>query len=345
MLPDDNEPEQHMRVWCARLAAGLMLTAAKGAYAYTCTTVSTSTTIKPTTISVQRDLPEGALITQVVSDVVNTFKCSNEVPRLTYQEAGIKAYGTYLKDIDGKRVYKTNIEGVGYAIGIRMVNGCAAGLERWVNGTNKENPNHYLYCAINGMFEQQPMQHKALINFYKTASSTGTGTVSGKLVGAFILRNNQSVWQTEAQFSIGSVAVEKLSCTLGSAAINVAMGEVPVGAFKGPGTSPPEGRTKSFGIPLTCPKGASINLQLDGTAHDATQGMLKLNSDASSATGVAIQMLYDDKPVELAKRFKWQTTDAEGTYSIPLKARYVQTDKSITPGAANGSATFTLTYQ
>lgn len=334
-----------MRAWSARLAAGLMLTAAKGALAYTCTTVTTSTTIQPQTLAVQRDLPVGGLIAQVVSDVVTSFKCSNEAPALTYQEVGIKGYGTYAGDFDGKRVWKTDIDGIGYAIGVGIVNGCGAGLERWVNGTNVDNPNHRLYCAVNGIFSTQPMQHKALINFYKTASSTGTGTVSGKLMGAFILRNNQSTWQTEAQFSIGSVAVEKLSCTLGSAAINVPMGNVPVSAFKGPGTAQPSFRDRAFSIPLTCPKGASINLKLDGTAYDASQGMLKLDSDASSATGVAIQVLYDDKPVELAKNFKWQTTDAEGTYSIPLKARYVQTDNSVTPGVANGSATFTLTYQ
>ncbi|MBN6208548.1 hypothetical protein [Ralstonia flatus] len=32
-------------------------------------------------------------------------------------------------------------------------------------------------------------------------------------------------------------------------------------------------------------------------------------------------------------------------FDIPLKARYVQTDNGITPGAANSAATFTLTYQ
>ncbi|CAJ0792234.1 hypothetical protein LMG7141_02626 [Ralstonia condita] len=330
-----------MRAWSARLAAGLMLTAAKGAFAYTCTTVTTSTTIQPQTLSVQRDLPVGGLIAQVVSDVVTSFKCTNEAPGLTYQEVGIKGFGTYVGDFDGKRVWKTNIDGIGYAVGVGIVNGCGAGLERWVNGTNVDNPNHRLYCAVNGIFSTQPMQHKALINFYKTESSTGTG----KLIGAFILKNNQSTWQKESQFSIGSVAVEKLSCTLGSAAINVPMGNVPVSTFKGPGTAQPSFRDRAFSIPLTCPKGASINLKLDGTAYDASQGMLKLDSEASSATGVAIQMLYDDKPVELAKNFKWQTTDAEGTYSIPLKARYVQTDSSVTPGVANGSATFTLTYQ
>lgn len=333
-----------MRVWCARLAAGLMLTAAKGALAYTCETVTKSTTIQPKPISVQRDLPVGSLIAQVTSDVVTTFKCSNESPILTYQEVGIKGYGTYAGDFDGKRVWKTDIEGIGYAVAIQPTTACTAGGPWWVRGTNKENPNHVIHCAANGMFPTQPIPAKAVINFYKTASTTGAGLISGKQVGAFIMRNNQSGWMTESSINIGSVQVDNLSCTLGSAAINVPMGEVPLSAFKGAGTSP-NGRTRAFNIPLTCSKGASINLKLEGTAHDAAQGMLKLNEDPSSAKGVAIQLLHDDKPVELAKNFKWQTASEDGTYAIPLKARYVQTDNSITTGAANGTATFTLTYQ
>lgn len=108
-----------MRVWSARLAAGLMLTAAKGALAYTCSTETTSTTIRPKAMAVQRDLPVGSLIAQVESDVVSTFKCSNEAPTLTDQEMGIKAYGSYVADYDGKRVYKTEVEGIGYALGVR----------------------------------------------------------------------------------------------------------------------------------------------------------------------------------------------------------------------------------
>lgn len=333
-----------MRVWYARLTAGLMLITAKGALAYTCETVTKSTTVQPKPISVQRDLPIGSLIAQVTSDVVTTFKCSNDSPVLTYQEAGIKGYGTYAGDFDGRRVWKTNIEGIGYALTIQPTTGCGAGSSWWVSGTNKENPNHTIYCDANGMFQTQPMKAKAVIEFYKTASTTGAGLISGKEVGAFILRNNKNSWMTESSISIGSAQVDNLSCTLGSAAINVPMGEVPLGAFKGPGTSP-SGRTKTFNIPLTCSKGASINLKLEGTAHDAAQGMLKLNADGSSATGVAIQLLYDDKPVELAKSFKWQTASEDGTYAIPLKARYVQTANSIAPGVANGTATFTLTYQ
>ncbi len=335
-----------MRKCLGQVTMGLTLIVTKVAFAFTCTTVTKNTTIQPKTISVQRDLPVGALIAQIESSSIDTFNCSNDVPRLTYQEVGIKGYGTYVTDLDGKRVYKSNIAGIGYAIGVRMVNGCGEGLERWINGTTSpDNPNHRLYCAVNGIFSTQPMKHKAVINFYKTASTTGSGTMSRDWAGSFILRNNQSSWQEESTFGFGAVQVENLSCTLGRTSIEVGMGQVQVGAFKGPGTSPPDDRTKTFSIPLQCAKGTSINLKLDGAVVDAKQGTLKLDASASSATGVAIQVLYDDKPVELGTGFKWQTADTEGTYSIPLKARYLQTGNSIIPGVANGSATFTLTYQ
>ncbi|WP_173004220.1 fimbrial protein [Ralstonia pickettii] len=320
-----------------------MLIAAKGALAYTCETVTSNTTVQLRPFAVQRDLPVGSLIAQVVSDVVSTFQCSDEDPKMTYQEVGFKGYGTYAGNFDGKRVWNTNIEGIGYAIGNLAFTDCS-GVERWVDGRSLDNPDHRVYCTKKGIFDTQPFKAKALINFYKTAPTTGAGQISGKTVGAFILRNDKTTWMNESNISIGSIQVTNLSCTSGSAAIDVPMGEVPTSAFKGPGTSP-SGRTKAFNIPLTCSNGASINLKLDGTAHDATQGMLKLDEGSNPAKGVAIQLLYDDKPVALAKSFKWQTASEDGTYAIPLKARYVQTDSSVTPGAANGSATFTLTYQ
>ncbi|CAJ0681795.1 Fimbria adhesin protein [Ralstonia mannitolilytica] len=334
-----------MRVWCARLAASLTFIAAKGAFAYSCEVVTSDTVLQPKAMAVQRDLPVGSVIAEVVSDVMSTFKCTNSSPTLSYQEAGVKAFGTYVKDYDSVRVYSTNISGIGYAVASIPVSQCS-GKTYWVDGIETTNVDHKVYCKVNGMFGIQPMTAKAVVRFVKTAETTGTGTITAKQVGSFILKNNLSSWfYPEAKISISSFDVSSVSCTLGSAAINVNLGNVPVGAFKGVGTSPDTARTKAFDIPLTCSKGASINLKLDGTAYDATQGMLKLDDAGTPAKGVAIQLLYDDKPVELAKSFKWQTASEDGTYAIPLKARYVQTDSSITPGAANGSATFTLTYQ
>ena len=338
-----------MRAMYVGFATGLMLIPAQGAFAYTCETVTSSTTVQPKDLTIQRDLPVGSVIAEVASDLVSTFKCSNTEPRLPWQEVGIKAYGTHVADFDGKRIYKTNVEGIGYAVGITAGSDDkwekCANLTRWVNGSETDNPNHYMYCSVNGMFSALPRQGKALIRFYKTAQSISAGWVSGRQVGSFILRNNKTLWHTpESTINIGSFKVDVMSCTVSNTLIPVKLGDVPISAFKGPGTSPPS-RTKAFSIPLNCAKDTSINLQLDGAAHDAAQGMLKLDAGSTSATGVAIQLLYDDKPIELAKRFKWQVADADGDYAIPLKARYVQTANSVTTGIANGSATFTLTYQ
>ncbi|ANA33450.1 hypothetical protein R82526_01417 [Ralstonia mannitolilytica] len=337
-----------MAGWRTGLVAVLFLTAAQSGFAHTCRTVTPSTTLSPKPLVVQRDLPVGSVIAQVVSEVVTSFKCTNQAPALTSQEAGFKGFGTYAGDFDNKRVWKTNIEGIGYAFGhIAVSDECGAGTERWVEGTDTTNKDHRVYCSVAGMFSTQPLKGKAVINFYKTAATTGTGTITGRLVGSFILRNNKlNMWMSpEATFYINDVAVSNVSCTLGSAAINVNMGAAPISAFQRAGTSQPSFRDKAFSIPLTCPKGASINVKIDGNVHDAKQGMLKLDTGASSATGAAIQVLYDDKPVELGERFKWQETDADGAYAIPFKARYVQTDSSVTPGVANASATFTVTYQ
>ena len=337
-----------MRIGYRSFLAALMCLAGGSALAYTCETVTSSTTIQPKDLAIQRDIPVGSVIAEVASDIVSTFKCSNTEPKLPWQEVGIKAYGTYVADFDGKRVYKTNVDGIGYAVGISTPGGtwdACANQTRWVTGLNTDNPDHYIYCAVNGMFSALPRQGKALVRFYKTAQSISAGSVSGKQVGSFILRNNKTSWhRPESTINIGTFKVDVMSCTVSRKLIPVKLGDVPVGAFKGLGTSPPS-RTQAFSIPLNCAKGTSINVQLDGEAHDAAQGMLKLDAGATSATGVAIQLLYDDKPLQLAKLFKWQVADADGDYAIPLKARYVQTENSVAPGIANGSATFTLTYQ
>ena len=338
-----------MRIGYRSFLTALMCLAAGSALAYTCETVTSSTTIQPKDLAIQRDIPVGSVIAEVASDIVSTFKCSNTEPKLPWQEVGIKAYGTYVADFDGKRVYKTNVDGIGYAVGITAGSAdtweACANQTRWVTGSNTDNPDHYVYCAVNGMFSALPRQGKALVRFYKTAQSISAGSVSGKQVGSFILRNNKTSWHTpESTINIGTFKVDVMSCTVSRKLIPVKLGDVPVSAFKGLGTSPPS-RTQAFSIPLNCAKGTSINVQLDGEAHDAAQGMLKLDAGATSATGVAIQLLYDDKPLELAKLFKWQVADADGDYAIPLKARYVQTENSVAPGVANGSATFTLTYQ
>ncbi|WP_375741023.1 fimbrial protein [Pseudomonas boanensis] len=335
-----------MKFKLTHLLVGMMLLGVGEAHAYTCSTETSSTTITVPEFTVQQDLPVNAEIGRVESSIVSAYKCSGKPGEFTWQDFGAKAYGTYLKTIDNKRVYESGIDGIGYAVGVTMTSTCQ-GSPSWVGGhSDTSNPNDRFNCSVNGLFGAQPMQGKAYMIFYKTAEVTGSGEVASKNVGSFILRNNKSSWHApESRLNIGSLKVNTVSCSLSAPSINVEMGKVGIGLFEGVGTWPGDGNTRTFSIPLDCSAGASINLKVEGNVQNASQGVLKVDAGNSSASGVGIQLLYDDKPVELGKQFKTGTASSQGKYNIPLKARYLQTEDTITSGAANGSATITLTYQ
>nr|WP_241391461.1 fimbrial protein [Serratia proteamaculans] len=317
--------------------------------AFTCIISTVSTTLTPPAITIQRDLPVGSVIgNQLTSGSVSAFTCSNILPpALTYQQFGIKGQGTYVSTINSRRVYSTNIAGIGYAVGI-TTNGNCSGSTAWVDGTNNVdgNLNNRIACTVNGLFGTQPISGQALITFYKTSQTTGSGTVSSRQVGSFILRNNQNSWQyPEVSINISSFNVNTLACTITNTAINVNMGSVEKRDFSGVGTWPGDGNTKSFNIPLSCNAGTRVNIKIDGNAQNASQGVLNLSSTANSAKGVGIQLLYKDAPLVLGSAFFTGATTSEGAFTVPLKARYYQTARDIITGVANSSATFTFTYQ
>lgn len=318
------------------------------AQAFTCKRVTAVTTLSPQNITVQRDLPVGSVIgTQITSANVSTFSCTNSDPKLSYQQVGVKAYGSYAGTYDGRRVYSTNIPGVGYAIGGVSVSTCNGG-QYWVDGSNNGdgNVNNRLLCSVNGMFGTQPITMKGLVTFYKTANVTGSGTVSARNVGAFIMRTNQNSWfSPESDINISSFNVTTLACTVNTSAISVPMGNVNKRDFSGVGSWPGNANTKNFTIPLTCNAGTRVNVRIDGNVNDAAKGVININSAKDGASGVGIQLLHSNNPLMLGVPFFSGENLTQGKYDIPFQARYYQTGSVITPGAANASATFTLTYQ
>lgn len=334
-----------LSIFCGALLA----LAAADARAFTCSTITGTAILTPPSVTLQRDLPVGSLIgSELISGVAQAFTCSNTPdPALTYQEFGVKGYGSYVSTIGGRRVYSTNIAGVGYAIGMTSVNNCA-GLNGYVNGTNTGdgNANNYLLCSINGLFANQPISGQARIQFYKTAQTTGTGTVNATSVGSFILRNNQNSFaQPESVIRIAAFNVTTVACSVSNTAISVPMGTVETRAFSGTGSWPGDANTRSFTIPLNCNAGTRVKLQIDGSAQNASQGVLNLTGGTGSASGVGIQLLYNNAPLPLSTVINTGTAASAGAFSIPLQARYYQTGSNITLGAANASATFTLIYQ
>lgn len=124
-------------------------------------------------IIVTDDMPVGTLLDTFTTDSIKTYQCSN-VKNMT---TGGRAYGEFATDIDGMRVYKTNIAGIGYALGINSM--CGKMLfpsKGWINNLDATST-----CWTSGSWS--PITHKFAIRIYKIGP-TGNGEVAMRRVGA-----------------------------------------------------------------------------------------------------------------------------------------------------------------
>ncbi|MFM0736565.1 fimbrial protein [Paraburkholderia xenovorans] len=114
-------------------------------------------------------------------------------------------------------------------------------------------------------------------------------------------------------------------------------------------------QSQPFSINLKCDalkpgSGGGVYLALDGTTLPsfATAGVLALTN--STASGVGVQVLRGDAssgqtPVMFGTPWRVGTFDKTAkAVSIPFQARYYQTEKQVSAGEADSTATFTLTY-
>lgn len=94
-----------------------------------------------------------------------------------------------------------------------------------------------------------------------------------------------------------------------------------------------------------------MNISPTFGAIDALKGIIKLDGAAESARGIGIQLATGNAsapspvPFDLTKAYE-ATVDSgvAGTHTIPMQARYYQTDTRVTPGTANSKAVFTINY-
>ncbi|MGY1449365.1 fimbrial protein [Pseudomonas chlororaphis] len=139
--------------------------------------------------------------------------------------------------------------------------------------------------------------------------------------------------------------------------VEVNMGAYSTRVFTGIGSTAP---SKDFSIELTnCPafdgpgkKNLKFRIDPVLSALNASNGVLRLDASASTAgtgaaSGVGIQIVTaQDSPLPLGmdQDSGLPLRNTEANYSIPLRARYLQTDSKVTPGPAKATANFTIIY-
>ncbi|CNK23993.1 putative fimbrial subunit [Yersinia enterocolitica] len=144
---------------------------------------------------------------------------------------------------------------------------------------------------------------------------------------------------------LNSIPVEQLGCTIYTPNLNFNLGRQQQKDFTGIG---PIGSGQTKQIALKCHPGTKYSLQVDGIEEPGYPGVIKLTPESGAATGVGVQLHANGQPVEFGKAKEMGQTAASGTdikENIDITARYYQTAPTITPGSANASATYTMTYQ
>lgn len=346
------------------LALWLLLVASKGVWAESCTGGGGSYTVTmPASVVVPRDVPVGTQLTGWFSSPSSTswYSCSGAANVRTGNAAapaaGLTATGTtWSSGGQTYQLYGTGVTGVGVAISFNDYNysyswsgwtavnpsgGMTVGLVTppvgWTGGGVASSSSYSGY-AHGGQMQ---------FTLVKTGPVTGGTTQSGLYaqvaawgVSAGIMSANRYY------FSLTSTLVTVAACTTPNIL-------VPLGAHS-PSEMASVGSTTNavaFNINLnSCPAGMnSIQYRIDPvtTVVNSAQSVVALNG-GSTAAGVAVQLLNSAGtaafPLSSYQIFSGYSKTTGGSYTIPLKARYYRTG-TITPGTANTSMTFTMSYQ
>ncbi|WP_081578846.1 fimbrial protein [Yersinia massiliensis] len=245
-------------------------------------------------------------------------------------------------------VYPTNLDGIGikYQIGDLNHNQCKKGTSGSIN--NMANTLNFYCRAITNKSQIDTRYDKIILVKLKDAHSVGkirlypNFQVTQSIAGS---TTSRVTVPTQLSDVSNGLAIRRYGCTLGTPNLVIPIGQVKSNNFTGVRST--FGRKASI-LELTCYPGTHYFLRVDGVQEGNHPGVIKLTSEAGVATGVGVQLLANGQPVEFGKAKQMGTSDTSGNSfkeTIDITAQYYQTENRVTPGPANASATFTMTYQ
>ena len=148
-----------------------------------------------------------------------------------------------------------------------------------------------------------------------------------------------------------AATVRLVSGTCSTPDQTVALPAMVMHKLKGVGSTGDQSGTKGFALRFNnCPPGfARVGYTLSpvGGPMPALAGALPV-AGGSTAKGVAIQITgANGTPATFNQQFPLSaySTATGGTYSIPMNARYIQTEATVTPGTISGMMSVLVDYQ
>ncbi|MTH45503.1 fimbrial protein [Intestinirhabdus alba] len=267
------------------------------------------------------------------------------------------------EDGSTRYVYKTQVDGIGYALGIREQQYCGGDGPRYIDGSNSVNAkDSRRICDSTRNADFASASQYALqfyVIFYKIPTShpmQGDNTnTQEQNAGSLVLQAGDTPTSATnvaapVQIRLASFTVRRSSCLVGTKSINVPMGSVNKLEFHGVNST---AGGASFSIPVTCAQSTAVKIGFFGDTSPSNASALALTHQPDSASGVGIQLRYGGNTGASQGQvvpFNTPQVPALGqggngeTQVYSFDARYIQTDEKITAGKADAMATFNLIY-
>ncbi|EIX6432905.1 fimbrial protein [Salmonella enterica] len=277
-------------------------------------------------VVVQRDTPVGSVIATAITGAYNNGKALAGCSTNWTLRWELSKWGTLSSA--GDKVYNTNISGVGIRL-TAVTNGRMLPYEVSVKGGT--------YDTIPG--------DGIKAELIKTGDING-GTLDTGILARVSVANQFYFANVTLN---GTNTISAAACSVTTPRMDVPLGRHDKNEFSGPGSTTD---WKTFSIGLDCDAKARINVRID-PASGAVAGMtdvmnLDNGSGGATASGIGVQLWFrpnGGSAVKFGQETYYWTSGYGGRETVQLQARYYQTAQIITPGEANATATFTLSYK
>ncbi|WMV70688.1 fimbrial protein [Xenorhabdus griffiniae] len=285
-------------------------------------------------ITIPRNHPIGTTIKEIrleqVNEKSNIALCNTSLPTI-WEQPDLKP-ANYNQDA----IYESGVPGVGIRINTW---GYGYGID-WLPRT----ATYPLTCPSSSQsrWKKQYCGESwgyLTVQLIKIAPTTGSGAVKSAKLTRATLGHNIPVHT----FNLSNTYIVTKGCSLNQEMILVNMGDIKKSDFRGIHST---AGMQRFDININCDANVDVGLMLDGSSVSwNAQDIWALDNIDNVAKGVGLQILYQNRPVTMRTPVVFGSTQSGGNITIPLIARYIQTEAEIKPGKADATATITFTYQ
>jgi type 1 fimbria pilin len=192
----------------------------------------------------------------------------------------------------------------------------------------------------------------------KISQSVATGSFSFSAyasVNDIAYANGGTAPASTLTFGYTVKAAAVAACSVSQSDVNVTLPTVAAKEFASVGAT---AGVKTFALSLTCEDNAKPQISLTDVVNPSNQSTELSLAPGSTATGLAMQILYGSTLVRYGPA-PYSYTDGKtpasangidltvgsGGVQIPFSVRYVRTGTPVTAGSVRGMATFSMSYQ